>query len=167
MIKSLLVIIAIVALIYFLKYFRRIPAKDKPKAAIKYGLYIAAIVVIGLVITGKLHWVAAGIAGLLPIAQRLFYTGTRFMPFLKQIYTFKKQNEQLSQASSSPAPDSSMTVDKAKEIFGIKTLESSEQITKRHRELMQKNHPDRGGSDYLAAQINEAKECLIKHIKVS
>lgn len=167
MIKSLLVIIIIVAIIYFLKYFRRIPAKDKPKAAIKYGLYIAAIVVIGLVITGKLHWVAAGLAGLLPIAQRLFYTGIRFMPFLKRMYTFKKQNEQQSQASSSPAPDGNMTVDKAKEIFGIKTLESSEQITKRHRELMQKNHPDRGGSDYLAAQINEAKDCLMQHIKIS
>ncbi len=167
MIKSLLVIIAIVAIIYFLKFFRRIPAKDKPKAAIKYGLYIAAIVVIGLVLTGKLHWVAAGIAGLLPIAQRLFFAGMRVMPFLQRMYASKKENEQQSQASTPPAPDSNMTVDKAKEIFGIKTLESSEQITKRHRELMQKNHPDRGGSDYLAAQINEAKECLIKHLKTS
>ncbi len=167
MIKSLLVIIAVVALIYFLKFFRRIPAKDKPKAAVKYGLYIAAIVVIGLVLTGKLHWVAAGIAGILPIAQRLFYAGIRFMPFLKKMYTFKKQSEQQSKQSNPPAQSSNMTVDKAKEIFGIKTLESSEQITKRHRELMQKNHPDRGGSDYLAAQINEAKECLIKHLKTS
>ena len=60
-----------------------------------------------------------------------------------------------------------MTVDKAKDIFGFKTVDSSEQVTKRHRELMQKNHPDRGGSDYLAAQINEARECLMKHFKNS
>ena len=166
MIKSLLAIIAIVALIYFLKYFQRIPAKDKPKAAIKYGLYIAAIVVTVLVVTGKLHWLAAGIAGLLTIAQRLFYAGIRFIPFLKQMYHVKKQKEQQSQASPPPSREANMTVDQAKEIFGIKTLESSEQIIKRHRELMQKNHPDRGGSDYLAAQINEAKECLIKHLEI-
>ena len=60
-----------------------------------------------------------------------------------------------------------MTVDKAKDLFGIKTVDSSEQVNKRNRELMQKNHPDRGGSDYLAAQINEARECLMKHFKNS
>jgi hypothetical protein len=165
MFRSLLVIFVIVALIYFLKYFRRIPSEDKPKAAIKYGLYIAAVVVIGLVITGKLHWIAAGIAGLLPIAQRLFTAGIRFMPFLKQLYASKNQK---SAASSAPVQENNnMTVEKAKDIFGLKTVENREQVTKRHRELMQKNHPDRGGSDYLAAQINEAKECLMKQFKNS
>ena len=81
MFRSLLVIVVIIAFIYFLKSFRRIPSADKPKAAIRYGLYIAAVVVIGLVLTGKLHWIAAGIAGLLPIAQRLFFAGIRFMPY--------------------------------------------------------------------------------------
>lgn len=165
MIKSLLVIIAVVVFIYLLKHFRGIPAKDKPKAALKYGLYIAAVVVIALVITGKVHWIAAGIAGLLPLAQRLFYTGVRFMPYLKQLYAFKQKNAQASPPPSTTSND--MNVDKAKEIFGLKEIESAEQVTKRHRELMQKNHPDRGGSDYLAAQINEAKECLINHLKQS
>jgi hypothetical protein len=165
MFKSLLVIIAIVALIYALKYFRGIPAEDKPKAALKYGLYIAAVVVIGLVITGKVHWIAAGLAALLPIAQRLFTTGIRFMPYIKQMYASKQQQ---SDTSAPPAQASNnMTADKAKDIFGLKTVESAEQIIKRHRELMQKNHPDRGGSDYLAAQINEAKECLMNDFKNS
>ena len=55
----------------------------------------------------------------------------------------------------------SMSRSEALAILGLAEDASREDIVSAHRQLMQKLHPDRGGNDYLAAKINQAKDFLL------
>ena len=60
-----------------------------------------------------------------------------------------------------PKAQGAMSASQAAEILGVSTEASDEEITTAHRRLIQKLHTDRGGTDYLAALINEARDTLI------
>lgn len=65
---------------------------------------------------------------------------------------------------SHAADETVLSRELALEILGLCDPVGRKDITSAHRKLMQKLHPDRGGTDYLAKKINAARDCLLAQV---
>ena len=75
---------------------------------------------------------------------------------------FPGAQEQADRSESNGAGSTvGLTRSEALAVLGLSGDASREDIVSAHRTLIQKLHPDRGGNDYLAANINEAKDFLL------
>ena len=59
---------------------------------------------------------------------------------------------------SGPGP---MDRAEALSVLGLDETATDDDIRRAHRDLMRKHHPDHGGSDWLAAKLNQAREVLL------
>jgi hypothetical protein len=229
--KLLLLIAAIVGLWYWWSYQKNLAENKRKPFLWRSGFWLILALSVYLIVTGRMHWLGAGIAALIPVLRTLLVWGTRAGPLLRLFGRFKtspsqfrtqflvismnfttgsvegeiisgdyngKKLSELSQDELKQLSQQYKTVDKesyvllqaylirsgsnndqayqqynpdnfnelteseAFEILGLPNTATKDEVVKAHKRLMQRMHPDRGGSDYLAAKINAAKDQLVK-----
>ncbi|WP_101757723.1 DnaJ domain-containing protein [Oceanicoccus sp. KOV_DT_Chl] len=239
-VRLILLIAFVVVVLTLINKVKKTPKAQMKKVYWSYGLGAAAILLILLAATGRIHWIGAMIGAAIPLAKQALPYLIRYFPYIQQhlrkpaaasssnngsnqsqvktavlTMTLNHDTQQLSgevnqgplagqqldalelsqlqalldychqqdkdsvkllmsyldhrfgnQWQSRPPPNNSgeMNEDSAYAVLGLPKGASKQDVIQAHRKMMQKVHPDRGGSDYLAAQINQAKDLLLSRL---
>tara|TARA_B110000014_G_C20122386_1_gene595418 strand:- start:1705 stop:2430 length:726 start_codon:yes stop_codon:yes gene_type:complete len=239
---TLLVIAALLATIAFVFLMQSLWARKQPKSLSTKILASAVTLLIALAIlaaSGRMHWIAAVGAAVVPFLRRSFSL-LRYLPYLarlmsmsstahansnasgsqqtetstqelrmrldhesgdidgevlvgrhegralsdlspmeiKELHLALKETESRRlleayadryhptildpQAEGSPTVSPEMTHGRALKVLGLSTAATKDEIVAAHRRLIQRMHPDRGGSSFLAAELNAAKKFLME-----
>ncbi len=141
-----------------------LPDKIKKKGKkISWIVWGGLAILVLLLASGKLNLLTA-LTGLvlailtkLPQALKMWGLWNR----VKQTQQGQNQNRQ-HQQQRRPMRTSDMSRGQALKILGLTDGASRKEITMAYKRLMQKLHPDRGGSEVLAAEVNRARDVLLK-----
>ena len=226
----LILLVALIFIIwYWWKTIKGLSIEEKRPFLWRSAFWVVLAASLLLVLSGRMHWVGAGLAALIPLGKSLLAFGFRALPILRLLGRFKTTPSQFKTTSLSVTINfsnsqmdgevligelagkklSELTDDQlenlaaqlkdvdresyallyayrmrrgnagqqsdggfssdnftglseseAYEILGLDQTASKEDVIKAHKRLVQRLHPDRGGSDYLAAKINAAKDRL-------
>ena len=161
---SRLIIILAGGVIAFLLYrWLRTEYKKKGRPfAIKATLVAAAIILIALAAMGRVHWLGAIAASTLAALRFALPVLFKALPFLQFINKARAQHHTETPKNSN---QQSISEEEALKILGLEKGANKEDVIAAHRRLIQKVHPDRGGSEFLASQLNLAKEILLKKLQ--
>lgn len=130
------------------KYLASAPAELRKQRVQKVLTWVVfAFTVAAAVRSGSLVWLI-GTAAVMVVMRYLAHMGGA------------RQAAAEAGAASPPPGRPRMSRAEALQVFELGDNPSLDAIQKRYRELMRNVHPDRGGSNYLAAKLNEAYQVL-------
>ncbi len=163
----LIIVLAIVLAALVIWYKLKHASPEQRKKIILWSTIWSVVGVLAvLAFTGKLSVITAAIGVLVAMLPRVIGY-LKYLPLLSRFYQQAKTGAQSAQQKSSQqssqqaARNGNMSQAEALAVLGLKPGASREEIMQTHKRMMQKMHPDRGGSDHLAAQINKAKDTLL------
>ena len=155
--SPVVIIILGTLLIAGMLWMKTVPAHRRGAAAFKLLILLLVAIIVILTVTGRLPWMGALVAGFFLLFKK--YSGVlRAIPFLRYLFGSRKTGNTQGNTKSG----FQMTRQDALKILNLEEGCTSEEIIQAHRKLIQKLHPDRGGNGFLAAQVNEARNVLLK-----
>jgi len=119
-----------------------------------------AIAFVLLALTGRLGWLVPLIGAIVALLVRSAQVLVPLFPLLEKFWRNHRRKPD-AETTGATGRGNGMTRAEALAVLGLAEGATQEEIIVAHRRLMQKVHPDRGGSDYLAGQLNKARSTLI------
>lgn len=162
MIQIFLLLALIIIVFFVLRGFSQKTSAALNKNLKLLGLSAIIVIVLVLLATGRLNWLLAAAGLAVASLLRLLPVLLNYAPHLHKAWAEYKAARGGAQWRQGTAHGrGEMSVEEAYQVLGLKPGASKQDIVAAHRKLMQKNHPDHGGSDYLAMKINLAKKTLL------
>lgn len=224
----LIKLIAAIALLYFIftwiSRYKSATTKDKKQKLLQIAVLALALVLLFGVVTGRMHWLGAVVAGALPFLRSGLTAAMRLAPFLinrtggkarfrtehldveinivqrsvsgvvtkgpyagsqiaqlspaqlDELVSYYQQHDKKSQffiraaqrgftdQTNPPQEFSGLDKREALQILGLSDNPSKDEIITAHRRLIIKLHPDKGGSEFLASRVNQARDLLLQDL---
>ncbi|WP_347989395.1 molecular chaperone DnaJ [Methylomonas sp. AM2-LC] len=154
-------IIVMVMLVWVLPWLKKVSPEQIKVWLKKILTGLGLLLLVALVLSGRLNWLFALLGVVFATGLRLAPVLLRYMPHLHKLWTFFKSAKKQQKSDSENFRSAAITQQEALDILGLKAGASAADIIAAHRKLIARVHPDKGGSDYLAAQINLAKKVLL------
>ena len=124
-------------------------------------LFVGLVVFLLLVVVGRFSKADPNRA-----ARVLRGARRSFMAYFDRWQPRRREHAQRDTAAgqdrSRAASSGEMTKEEAYQVLGLQPGAGADEITRAHRAFMKKLHPDQGGSTYLAARVNQAKDVLLR-----